>query len=216
MSTNELYPKDQIEEYSRIHSTPASKTADELEAYTRAQVPGSQMLVGPLGASLLKTLVRAARAKRILEVGCYTGYSALAMAEALPDNGELISMDVNPETSAIARKFWDQSPHGKKIQLILGPAVESIPKLNGKFDFVFIDADKGNYVRYFELCWPLLPSGGVMAVDNCLWDGRVLKPETADEQTKAIMRFNQLIKSRSDLTACLVPIRDGIFVITKN
>ncbi len=215
MSTNEQYPKEQIEEYCRAHSTPPSKTVDALEAFTKANVAGSQMLIGPLGSGLLKTLVRASHAKRILEVGCYTGYSALNMAEALPENGELISLDVNPETSAVAKKFWEQSPHGKKIKLMLGPAIETIAKLDGKFDFIFIDADKRNYIRYFELCWPLLTSGGVVAIDNCLWDGKVLKPETGDETTQAIVRFNEMIKSRTDLHSCLIPIRDGIFVITK-
>jgi len=215
MSINEQYPKEQIEAYAQSLSAPPSLVANELEAYTRSEVPGSNMLIGPLGASLLKTLVRVSRANRILEVGCYTGYSALSMAEALPEEGQLISMDVDAETSAIARRFWDSSPHGKKIKLILGPAVESIPKLEGNFDLVFIDADKSNYSRYFELCWPLLPSGGLLVADNCLWDGKVLDPKNADAQTMAIMNFNQLVRSRTDLTACLVPIRDGIFVITK-
>ncbi len=172
------------------------------------------MLIGELEASFLRFLLRLNDAKRVLEIGCYTGYSALAMAEVLPKEGELITLDIDPVNTKIAQDFWKKSPDGKKIKLMLGPALESIQKLKGQFDFVFIDADKINYLAYLKAVLPRLTENGMVAVDNCLWGGEVTE-KSSDEQTKALQAFNEYVKKNPNLESTLVPIRDGIFLIQK-
>ncbi len=171
------------------------------------------MLIGELEASFLRFLVGLIRAKRILEIGCFTGYSALAMAEGLTQNGELVTLDINPDTTKIAQEFWKKSPNGGKIKLFLGKAAESLQKIKGPFDFIFIDADKSNYKKYFLKALTLLSLSGMIAVDNCLWGGEVLKGHSKDQDTNAIVEFNHYVRSRVDLEATLVPIRDGVFLI---
>ena len=205
-----------IEDYCRNHSTLPSEYCEKISDYTRAHVPMSEMLVGPLEGSFLGWIVRAFKAKRILEIGTYTGYSALCMAEQLPGDGELVTCDVNPETTALARKFWDASPHGSKIQSKLGPASETLRKLTGTFDLVFIDADKEGYPGYFDRALELLSQGGAIILDNCLRDGRVLKRiEDVDSGTRAIMQLSQKISARSDLVCCLLPLRDGVMLVQR-
>ena len=143
----------EIEEYCVAHSSKPSPVAQELMNHTRASVHGSNMLIGEMEGSVLKVLIKLGRVKRILELGTYTGYSALIMAEALPADGELITVDINPETTKLARSFWDKSEHGKKITQILKPGLEALATLSGEFDLVFIDADKNNYPNYLE--WAL-------------------------------------------------------------
>jgi len=206
---------EKLEDYCVSQSTLPSSCAEAIRKYTEANVPYSQMLIGPLEGSFLGFLVSLTRAKRVLEIGCYTGYSALTMAERLPTKGELITLDIDPKTNKIAQKFWAKSPHGKKIRPIIGPALESLKDLKGPFDLVFIDADKTNYLNYFKKCLPLLSSGGFIAVDNCLWNGEVLHKNTGNPDTRAIQKFNDHIKKRKDLEAVLLPVRDGIFLIRK-
>ena len=138
----------EIEEYCIHHSTHPSKVAKDLMHFTRSSVHGSNMLIGEMEGSVLKFLIKLGRVKTIIELGTYTGYSALVMAEALPDDGKLITIDLNPETSKIAQSYWDQSPHGKKIQLILKPGLQALETLKGEYDLFFIDADKNNYPNY--------------------------------------------------------------------
>ncbi len=204
-----------IENYCVAKSTLPSKHCEEIAKFTRANVPLPQMVIGELEGSFLGFLVGLTQAKRILEIGCFTGYSALAMAERLPAGGEIVTLDFNSETTAIAEKFWERSPHGKKIKPIVGKALDSLRSIQGSFDLVFIDADKENYLRYFERCLNLLSPDGLIVVDNALWGGDVLNQKSRDPDTKAIRDFNDFISKRNDLECCLLPVRDGVFLIRK-
>lgn len=204
---------EKIENYSISKSTRPSKNAEAIEDFTKKNVPMSQMLTGKMEASVLGFLIRSIKAKKVLEIGTYTGYSALAMAENLPKNGVVYTLDINEETTALAKSFWAKSPHGKKIKSILGPAKEGLSKIKGKFDFIFIDADKVNYLDYFKISLKMLTKDGIIAVDNVLWSGQVLDPK--DENTKAICALNDFISSKKSLVKTLLPIRDGIFLVKK-
>jgi len=203
------------EEYCLSKSTLPSSICEEIFNYTTNNIPRSTMLIGPLGGSLLGFLTASIRAKRILEIGSYTGYSALCMAEHLPDNGELITLDISEETTQVGKKFWKKSPHGKKIKLILGPALETLENLSGSFDFILIDADKTNYLAYLRRSLELLSPHGIIALDNCLWGGSVFDPSIHDADTKALREVADWVKSRDDLTSLLLPIRDGILLVQK-
>jgi len=160
-------------------------------------------------------LLRSIEAKRVLELGTYTGYSALTMAENLPADGEVITLDINESTVTLAKSFWSQSHHGHKIKSLLGSALDSLKSLNGPFDFVFIDADKRNYIEYLKLTLPLLSSKGMIVIDNVLWDGKVLpdaeldSSEHRDRNTEFIRLVNDFVANEESLYGTLLPIRDG-------
>ncbi len=204
-----------IEDYARTHSTPASPLLAELEAYTRAHRDDANMLIGPLEGAVLKLLIRLIGARRILEIGLYTGYSALTMAEALPEDGGIISCDINPVTTAIARTFFARSPHGGKIEVRLGPALETLRALRGgrSFDLVFLDADKENYPAYYDLAMPLLRAGGLLVADNALWSGRVLAPQS--DTDRALAAFNAKVQHDPNVDNVLLTVRDGVMVVRK-
>lgn len=204
----------EIEEYCVAHSTKPSPLAQELMNHTRSSVHGSNMLIGEMEGSVLKVLIKLGGVKRILELGTYTGYSALIMAEALPDEGEIITVDINPETTKLAKTFWDRSVHGKKITQILKPGLEALATLSGEFDLVFIDADKNNYPSYLEWALKHLSSRGLIVTDNTLWYGKVLTPGI-DKQTDSIRLHNELAAKLEGYTKALLPIRDGMFLIQK-
>ena len=206
-------PKD-IEDYCIQHSTQPSELAKELMNFTRADVHGSHMLIGEMEGSVLKFLIKLADAKKIIELGTYTGYSALIMAEALPEDGKIITIDLNPETSKIAQSFWDKSPHGKKIQLILKPGLEALATLSGEYDFFFIDADKNNYSNYLDWALKHLSKKGIIVVDNTLWYGKVLTAGL-DKQTDSIREHNEKVLNLEGYTKTLLPIRDGMYLIQK-
>lgn len=215
MMTNEL-----INQYCIDHSNTVSGINDEIENYTKANVYSPQMLIGKLESSLLAFLIKSINAKRILEIGTYTGYSALAMATYLPDDGELITLDINKETNEIAQGFWNKSEHGHKIKAHLAPALESIPSLEGQFDIVFIDADKNNYMNYLKLTRDKLSTNGMIIIDNCLWSGNVAKAEAeiaerAQKTTKSIKEVNAFVKQDPELFGTMLPVRDGMFLIRK-
>jgi caffeoyl-CoA O-methyltransferase len=202
-----------IEEYATALTEPVAPLFEQLreETYSKMELP--QMQVGPLEGSFLRLLVRLSRAKRVLEIGMFTGYSALMMAEGLPEDGELITCDINPKAEEVARRYFAKSPDGKKIKVRMGPALETIKSLNGPFDLVFIDADKENYARYYDAVLPLLRSGGLIVADNVLWSGRVLKPQ---EQTdRAIVAFNQKVATDSRVEKVMLTIRDGMTLAWK-
>ena len=207
--------KEEISLYCEKHSSLPGSITEELAEFTRKNVEYPQMLSGHLVASFLGMMIKLVGAKRILEVGTYTGYSALCMAEHLPANGELITLDISKERVAVAKEFWDKSPHGKKIKSILGPAKETFAQLEPSFDLVFIDADKPGYLDYCKAALKLLSPTGVIIADNCLWNGTVLDKSTQDADALAIQKFNDFIASDSSLQKTLVPIRDGLFVIRK-
>lgn len=205
-----------IENYAIENSTRPSPVCAALENYTREAESMSQMLIGQLEASLLGSLIYCLRAQRILELGTFTGYSALAMAEHLPETGELHTIDINKKE--YTEKFWLESGHAKKIHFHQGPALEVIPQLPGLFDLIFIDADKENYIHYFHLLESKLTPHGLIVVDNVLWGGRVVKPDsdlTNEASALAIKRFNEMLQERNDLHKTLLPIRDGVFLISR-
>lgn len=207
-------PKE-IEDYCILHSSQPSNVAKELMEFTRASVHGSQMLIGEMEGSVLKFLIKLGRVKKILELGTYTGYSALIMAEALPSDGKIITIDLNPETSKIAQSFWDKSVHGKKIELILKPGLEALESINGEFDLFFIDADKNNYSNYLDWALKHLSPTGVIVTDNTLWSGKVLKGGV-DKQTDSIRAHNEKARTLEGYTKTLLPIRDGMFLIQRS
>jgi caffeoyl-CoA O-methyltransferase len=208
-----------IEEYAITKSNRPSQVVRDLGEATRASVPMSMMLVGEMEGSLLGFLIRSLKVERVLEVGTYTGYSALCMAENLPATGELITLDIDDELTSFSKKHWSQSAHGEKISKLIGPALETIPTLEGEFDLVFIDADKQNYLNYLKLCLPKLSSKGIIVVDNVLWSGNVLKTSSElapeDQSTEHIQALNDYVSASPDLYGTMLPVRDGIFLITK-
>lgn len=204
---------DSLEEYCEAHSFPEPTLLTELARETQARTAAPQMLVGHLEGAFLRLLARASGARRVLEIGTFTGYSALAMAEALPSDGRLITCDVDPEATEIARRYWARSPHGSKIELRLGPAIQTLKDLPGPFDLVFIDADKSNYLAYWEACVPKVRAGGLLAVDNVLWGGRVLEPR--EESDRAIAALNRRVREDARVEAVVLPLRDGVTVAWK-
>ena len=204
---------EEIEKYCENHSTPEAPVFAKLveETYSSTEIP--QMQVGHLEGAFLKMLVRLTQARRILEIGTFTGYSALSMAEALSKDGELITCDIDPENTKIAQKHWDRSPDGKKIRLVLGSALDSLKKLEGPFDMVFIDADKENYLNYWEAVLPKVVTGGLIVVDNVLWSGNVLNPK--DETDHAIVKFNDKAREDSRVELVMLTVRDGMTLAWK-
>jgi caffeoyl-CoA O-methyltransferase len=198
-----------------------SSDCDKIEEYTRENVHGAQMLIGKMEASFIGFLLRSIDAKRVLELGTFTGYSALAMAENLPSDGEVITIDINESTVLLAKKFWNQSTHGYKIKSILGSGLDILPTLKTPFDFIFIDADKRNYIDYLKLSVALLSTKGIIVIDNVLWSGKVLPSsdlnmsEHYDRNTEFIRLVNDYIASEPTLYGTLLPIRDGMFLVKK-
>ena len=203
-----------LEEYCINHSSQISEVARSLMNFTRSEVHGSRMLIGEMEASFFKFLIHLRRVKKILELGTYTGFSSLIMAEALPRDGEIITIDINPHTTEIAKKYWAQSPHGKKIKSILKPGPEALTEIKENFDLVFIDADKNNYPYYLKWASEHLSENGLIISDNTLWSGKVLQAGV-DKQTDSIREHNQKAFELDGFTKTLLPIRDGIFLITR-
>lgn len=162
---------------------------------------------------LLRTLVQVSGARRVLELGTFTGYSALSMATGLPDDGQLITCDVDPEATSMAKRYWARSPHGSKIELRLGPALETLASLDGPFDMVFIDADKESYINYWEACLPKVRPGGIIAVDNVLWYGKVLDPSELSDF--AIVAFNEHVLKDERVESVMLTVRDGVTLARK-
>ena len=206
---------EKIEEYCLRHTTARAKLLRELEKYTQRHCADARMLIGPYEGALLAMLVRLTGARRILEIGAFTGYSALCMAEALPEDGAILTCDIDPETSAIAQSFFDRSPRGRQIEIRLGPALETLATLpiTARFDFVFLDADKENYVNYYEAALPRLRPGGLLVADNVLWSGRVLAPKSKDD--RAVVTFNKHILRDPRVECVMLPVRDGVSLIRK-
>jgi caffeoyl-CoA O-methyltransferase len=203
----------EVEAYAEAHSLAESEICRRLRAETYRTMDLPQMVVGPLEGAFLKVMAMSVGAKRILEVGTFTGYSALCFAETLPDEGVIITCDIDPESTALAKGYWDESPHGSKIQSRLAPALETLADLTGPFDLIFIDADKANYVKYFQRALELIAPTGVILIDNVLWSGEVLKSPPPDSNTEAIQELNRLIHAEPRVSAVLLTIRDGVFLI---
>ena len=204
---------EQIEQYAEEHTTAPTDLLARLADETRATMSSPQMLTGTIEGRFLELLVHASGATRILELGTFTGYSALSMAAALPEGGRIDTLDIEPKHAEVAQRYFDESPHGSKITIHLGPALETIERLEGEFDLVFIDADKENYESYYEAVLPRLSARGLIVIDNTLWSGRVLQPE--DETTELIAALNDKIAADDRVVAVQLTVRDGITLIRR-
>lgn len=202
-----------VEQYAFEHTSQLPSILEELKEFTYNNVEYAGMISDKLVGSLLQTLIFVSGAKNVLELGMFTGFSALMMAHALPDDGKVTSCDIDPRAEKRARPFFNRTPHGKKIDVRIGPAVETLNELTGPFDLVFIDADKVNYTNYYERCMELLSPKGIIVVDNVLWSGRVLDPK--DEDDKAIDAFNKRVASDPRVDNVVLTIRDGLNLIRK-
>jgi caffeoyl-CoA O-methyltransferase len=201
-----------VERYASDHSTPDPEFFRQLEEETRANTSAPQMMVGPLEGPFLAWLVRLSGARRILEIGTFTGYSSISMALALPEGGRITSLDVNEETTAVARRYAEEAGVADRIDYRVGPALEELEQLDGPFDLVFIDADKESYVDYYENVLPKLSENGFIVADNVLWSGRVLESD-GDESTQAIKRFNDHVAADERVECLMLTVRDGMTLI---
>ncbi|MEP7224758.1 MAG: O-methyltransferase [Actinomycetota bacterium] len=204
-----------IEEYAEQHTSPNGDLFERLAEETRESTTAPQMMVGRIEGQFLATLVRLRAAKRILEIGTFTGYSSISMASALPPEGQIVTCDVDPEATAIARRYMDESGYGDRIEIRLGPALETIASLDGPFDLVFIDADKPNYQAYYEAVLPLLADNGLVIADNVLWSGRVVEDGEDDESTLAIKEFNEHVRNDPRVVSVMLTVRDGMTLVQK-
>jgi caffeoyl-CoA O-methyltransferase len=202
-----------LENYIEKHTDkePELLAALDKETYQKILLP--RMLSGHFQGRVLSMLSKLARPMNILEIGTYTGYSALCLCEGMQENGILHTIDIKEELVEFQRKYFDKSPWGNQIVQHLGEALEIIPTLNTKFDLVFIDADKENYINYFELIVPIMNKGGIILSDNVLWSGKVLEPfHPNDLSTKILLEYNLLLKNDFRVETVLLPIRDGLTV----
>ncbi|MGC1783889.1 MAG: class I SAM-dependent methyltransferase [Acidobacteriaceae bacterium] len=218
MEKRSLVP-DAVEHYVFRLMSGESEIEQRLRQET-AKLPHANMQIGPDQAALMAMLVRTIGVRRALEIGTFTGYSAFAVASALPQGGELICCDISKEWTDIARRYWKEAGLDGKIQLRLGAALETLAGLlkergSGSFDFAFIDADKPNYDGYYELCLRLVRPGGLILLDNVLWHGEVVDPATEDAEARMFRALNEKIRNDPRVEACLLTIGDGIMVARK-
>lgn len=206
----------QIEKYIENHTTPEGEVMKQLNRETHLKTYYPNMLSGAVQGKFLEMVSWMVRPKRILEVGTFTAYSAIALAKGLTEGGKLITIEVDEEMETFIRKFINKSGTGDKIELFMGNALEIIPGLEESFDLVFIDANKEQYVEYFELSLAKLKQGGFILVDNVLWKGKVLEDDSkSDKETKGIKAFNEHVKSDSRVEQVILSIRDGLMLCRK-
>jgi len=216
--TRSLLPE-AVERYVSLDITRETELQKRLRAET-ARLPQAGMQIGPDQGALLALLARSIGAKRAIEIGTFTGYSALAVAAALPRDGKLVCCDVNEEWTTIARRYWKEAGLAKRIELRLGPALKTLEALKteygaGCFDFAFIDADKPAYDAYYEACLVLLRAGGLIALDNMLWSGAVAEPKKRDAHTRALRALNAKIRDDERVVSCLLTVGDGVMLALK-
>ncbi len=205
--------REDIEAYAFRHTTPLPPLLEELKEETYKSMELPQMISDQSVGTFLQFMISVSGAKNVLELGMFTGFSALMMAHALPEDGRVTPCEINPKAEETARRFFDRTPHGKKIEVRMGPALDTLKTLTGPFDLVFIDADKENYIAYYERCLDLLSPRGIIVVDNVLWSGRVLDPK--DESDRAIVAFNQHVKNDGRVEHALLTVRDGLMLIRR-
>ncbi|MBD3649496.1 MAG: class I SAM-dependent methyltransferase [Pseudomonadales bacterium] len=219
MSTRTLNFSDEVIEYLRTRGLREPPVLTELRART-AELSRAGMQISPEQGALMANLVRMSGARKTIEVGTFTGYSALVVALAMPEDGKVVACDVSEEWTSIAREFWKKAGVAERIELHLQPAVETLDALidggeAGTFDFAFIDADKSNYDAYYERCLTLLRSGGAIGVDNVLWGGSVVDESRQDEDVSAIRALNDKIRTDERVDISMVPVGDGLTLAIK-
>ncbi len=219
MSRQTLNLTDTLYEYLLAVSSRETEVLRRLREET-ARLPEARMQIAPEQGQFMALLLKLMGARRVIEVGTYTGYSALAMAQVLPEDGEVLCCDTSKEWTDIARRYWQEAGVAGKMDLRLQPALETLDQLvdegrSGDFDFAFIAADKENYGPYYERCLGLLRRGGVIAVDNVLWNGSVIDPDADDVDTRAIRAFNEKLRDDRRIDLSLVPIGDGVTLAMK-
>jgi caffeoyl-CoA O-methyltransferase len=203
-----------VEAYAVAHTSPEPAYFADLAERTRAETTAPGMMVGTLEGRFLAAVVAMLRPQRVLEIGTFTGYSALSMAEALPPGGRIITCDISEEHVALARRHLAASPFEDRVEIRVGPALDTIVALDGPFDLVFVDADKESYVDYYEAALPKLAPDGVMLVDNVLWSGEVIDEAQSDDPTAATMRaFNDHVRADPRVEVVMLTIRDGVSII---
>lgn len=208
-----LFVPTEIEQYAASKTRAEPQSLAELEARTHAEMEWPQMLTGRLEGRLLKLLVQLVQPRLVLEVGTFTGYSALSMAEGLPEGGRIITCEINAAARDMAQAAFDASPFTDRIELRFGPALETIAAINESLDFSFIDGDKENYCDYYEEIVEKTRPGGVIVVDNVLWSGRVLDPE--DDEARAIARLNDVIVNDERVENVFLTVRDGVQLVVR-
>jgi caffeoyl-CoA O-methyltransferase len=208
---------DDIERYALEHTTPVEERMDALAEETRSTLRAPGMLSGPVEGRLLEMLAFATGARRVLEFGTYSGYSALSIARALPPDGRIFTLELDEEHASFARRHIEASPFADRIEIVLGPALESVERLDGPFDLVFIDADKESYPLYYEAALGKLSERGLIVVDNTLWSGAVLDPdaEDASDSTRALAAFNDMVVRDERVVCVMLTVRDGVTLIRR-
>jgi len=210
-----LIVPDEIEGYAQAHTTPPSELLQRLAEETQVTLRSPQMLTGTIEGRFLEFLVYATGARRVLELGTYSGYSAISMAAALSAEGRIDTCEVDEQHAEVARRYIEEAGLSERIAVHLGPALETLARLEGEFDFVFIDADKENYVHYYEAVLPRLTERGLIAADNTLWSGRVLDESDNSEGTLAIRVFNEHVRSDERVVSVMLTVRDGVTLIRR-
>ncbi len=204
----------EIERYAEAHTTPPTELQRRQAEETRETLRSPEMLTGAVEGRLLEFLVFALEPQRILELGTYSGYSSLAMASVLPSGGHIDTCEVEPAHAELARRYLDEAGVGDRVTIHLGPALETVERLEGEFDLIFIDADKSSYPAYYEALVPRLSSDGIMVLDNTLWSGRVLEPEGSPE-AQMFAELNARIASDPRVVAVMLTVRDGVTLVRR-
>jgi caffeoyl-CoA O-methyltransferase len=206
---------DEIDAYAAAHTTRPTELLARLAEETRETLDAPQMLTGAVEGRFLQLLVFATGAKRILELGTYSGYSSISMAAALPHGGHIDTCEIEEKNAAVAKRYIEEAGYSDRITVHLGPALETVERLEGEFDFVFVDADKLNYVNYYEAVLPRLSERGLIAADNTLWSGRVLDESDDSEGTVAIRAFNDHVNADERAVSVMLTVRDGVTLIRR-
>lgn len=205
-----------LDEYIEAHTTNADAVLAELYRETHLHVMNPRMASGPVQGQFLQFIVQMLKPKRVLEIGTFTGYSAICLAKKLPEGGRLTTIEANVEYEEIIRKYFDKAQVTNKIDLIFGDAKQVIPNLTDGFDLVFIDADKISYPTYYDLVIDKVNVGGFILADNVIWEGKVLNANTKERDTQAIITFNDKVQNDPRVENVLLPIRDGLMMVRKN
>jgi len=205
----------EVEQYAEEHTTPPPAHLQGLAEETQRSMAAPQMMVGALEGRFLEMLVFALQPQLVLEIGMFTGYSSLSMAAALPPGGHIVTCDVDPKAEEVARRHIEASRYSDRIEIRMGPALETIESLHGPFDLVFIDADKTNYRNYYDAVLPKVAAHGMIAVDNVLWSGQVIDPNDTSDNTVALRAFNDYVNADTRTVNVICTMRDGVTLVRR-